>query len=301
MILVDYSQTVIASFFAEAGGPASVGNDIDLTRHLVLNTLRSYNHKYKNSFGQLIVCADGQNSWRKEVFPHYKAGRSKSRKAQKDVDWKALFDALSQIFDEIRDLNLYPTIRVPHAEGDDVIATLTKWSFKEKGTSEKTLIVSSDKDFIQLQKYGNVSQFSPTKKGLLKDEKSPTDFLIEHIIKGDSSDGCPNIFSDDDVFVNDAKRQSPATKKKVDAFMDFVYNGGDGEAKATALPPEEWRRNYDRNKRLIDLDMIPKEIEEKIVAQWDEVRDVPPSQKAFMDYLVQHRLKLLLGSIDEFF
>lgn len=293
MILIDYSQTVIGAFFSEASGTGE--SDPNLIRHLVLNMLRSYNLKYKNEYGQMIICADGTNTWRKEAFPYYKANRAKNREETKDkIDWSALYDAMNGILKEIQSVNLYPTLKLRGAEADDIIAVLTKQAFKEYGKEKKTLIISSDKDFVQLQKYGNVSQYSPIKKQMLK-EKNPNDFLIEHCIRGDIGDGCPNIFSSDDTLVDPTKRQSPVTKKKLEQMMNFIYN------KNTSPIPEEWKRNYDRNKKLIDLDQIPKEIEEQIIDQWNEVKDKEVDQKAFMDFLIKNRMKLLLESIHEFF
>ena len=292
MILVDYSQTVIAAAFA--GGAMTHTPDADLLRHLILNTLQSYNMKYKAKFGRLVICADGANSWRKSEFEYYKANRAKGRK-ESGIDWSSIFDVLNTVLQEMQDVSLFPCIRVTHAEADDVIGVLTKKAFRE---SEKVLIISSDKDFVQLQKYAGVEQYSPAinmyKGGFVKND-TPAQFLIEHIIKGDSGDGIPNIFSRPDVFVDPNARQTPASKKKIAQMMDYVYGNG------VSSVPDEWRQNFERNQKLIDLDHTPKDISEIILAQAADEFQKAPKKAEFLQYLVANRCALLAQNIHNFF
>ena len=67
------------------------------------------------------------------------------------------------------------------------------------------MIISGDKDFIQLQKYSNVSQYSPILKKHVNGKEN--DYIRVHILKGDTSDGMINVLSNDDVFV-EGLRQS---------------------------------------------------------------------------------------------
>ena len=46
------------------------------------------------------------------------------------------------------------------------------------------MIVSGDKDFIQLQKYPNVQQYSPILKKYVNGH-DPITYIKEHILKGD--------------------------------------------------------------------------------------------------------------------
>ena len=210
MILLDFSNIIVGSIMVAHKVPDEERFGEDFIRHLVLNSIRSYRNKYKNKYGEIVICTDFHSSWRKEVFPFYKAHRKVARekqKVEKGMDWSALFDTISKIIVEIDTFFPYKVIRVPHAEGDDVIAVLSK-AFKEK-----SLIVSSDKDFSQLYKYNWVRQFSPMKQKMLNGI-DPIEYLKEHIIRGDKGDGIPNILSADDCIVNGV-RQKPISKKKV--------------------------------------------------------------------------------------
>ncbi len=274
--LVDFSQIVIGSYMM-AAKHATV--DMDVIRPSVLNTLRIYRSKFVNEYGELILCCDDRKTWRKEIFPNYKASRKKTRKVS-GVDWNNLYDTLNQLKEELREWFPYKLIQVEKAEADDIIATLVNL------TTERTLILSSDKDFVQLHKF-NVRQYSPIQKKFVDGDAKEN--LHEKIIRGDVGDGIPNIMSDDNVFVDEGRRQKPITKKKVEAWYEL-----DPEMYCS----DEMLRNYNRNRQLIDLDHIPDTIRINITKQFEtiEVGD----RRRLLTYFVNHKLKNLMENLSEF-
>ena len=126
----------------------------DLLRHMIINSVRNYQKKYQADYGEIVLCTDASNTWRRDYFPQYKANRKKTRDAS-DMDWKKLFDTLQVVKEEIRDNFPYRYMYVETAEADDIIAILTKHA------KEDVLIVSGDKDFQQLHKYDYVTQCIP--------------------------------------------------------------------------------------------------------------------------------------------
>ncbi len=104
MVLVDYNQCIIANLFAVAQKELQSGGDLDdiinLVRHVVLNTLKSYKKKYSKQYGDVVICCDAKRSWRKDMFPNYKANRKASRDSSK-IDWSLLFEALYTINPEL--------------------------------------------------------------------------------------------------------------------------------------------------------------------------------------------------------
>jgi hypothetical protein len=283
MIIIDYSQISIASFYAQPNAELSE----EFLRHMILNTIRMYSHKYKAEYGEIVIACDGGNSWRKGFFPPYKAHRKKARE-DSGMDWNLFFTYLNQIREEIKENFPYKVIHLQHVEADDVIATLVKET-QEFGKNEPVMIISSDKDFIQLQKYKNVKQFSPIQKKLVADS-NPRLYLFEHIIRGDSGDGIPNILSADTTFV-DGDRQTPVTKKKIDAWLEKA------EDLQSVMDPEVYR-NYQRNKLLIDLDMIPKDYTDSILYAFEQQPVAPRAR--ILDYLIKKRCKMLVESVSEF-
>jgi len=284
-ILVDLNQTMISNLMQNLQGSSEI--DPELVRHMVFNSLRSYKKKFGAKYGELIICCDNKNYWRKQEFPYYKASRKKDRE-KSDYDWSAIFETLNSIRDDIKQHAPYLVIEVQHAEADDVIGAIIR---EVKGgalvtDSEQYLIISGDKDFQQLQQYPQVDQYSPIMSKFLKCA-NPIGYLREHIIKGDRGDGVPNALSDDDVFVNGG-RQKPVSSKKLAEWI-----------KTDEIPPEINPDKYRRNQRLVDLTQMPDEIYNQVVEQFQQ-RDVKGTKRTLMDYFIQNRMRLLLECIEEF-
>ena len=288
MIIVDYSGIALASIIINKTF------DEQLIRHMILNSLRMYRTRYKEEYGELVLAVDASNNWRKTAFPQYKASRKKTQK-ESTFDWGEAFRILNKIREEIAENFPYTVVRVDGCEADDVIGTLVTRNPDPNRDydPEKIMIVSSDRDFLQLQKYKFVRQFSP----LLKKELSvdnPRVYLQTHIIKGDKGDGVPNILSDDNVFV-EGFRQTPITQKKIDSIIEDLEEG-------ELLYAASWYRNYCRNKKLIDLSETPKELRREIINNF--MADKPDTRwmrrgKVF-PYLVENKCNELIKSAQEF-
>jgi hypothetical protein len=250
---------------------------------MILNSLRTYVKKFRDSHGpEVIIACDNKKYWRRDIFPHYKASRKKIREAS-GHDWATIFECLSKIKQELKDYSPYKVIDVDTAEADDIIAVLAmKYS-----ATQKVMILSSDKDFAQLQKYPNVDQYSPILKKHIK-EPLPAAQLKQLIIRGDKGDGIPNILSADDCFVT-ATRQKPITEVKIIKWMN---------QQPAEFCNEEMLRNYNRNELLIDLAKIPDGLKQNILDTYGDTK--AKTKQQFMNYLMSNRLKNLLEVIDEF-
>jgi hypothetical protein len=283
MILIDFSNVIIGSIMVAHKVPDEERFSEDFIRHLVLNSIRSYRNKHKAKYGEIVICTDFHSSWRKDVFPFYKAHRKVAREKQKTetgMDWSALFDTISRIIVELDTFFPYKVIRVAHAEGDDVIAVLAR-SF-----NDPSLIVSSDKDFTQLHKFKWIKQYSPLKQKIVRGD-DPYKYLKEHTIRGDKGDGIPNALSADDCLV-EGVRQKAISKKKIAIWSEMDPNDFD----------EDLKRGWDRNKTLIDFNCIPKEINDDILNQYNEEKDYQRGQ--LMNYFIKHRLKYLMENMGDF-
>lgn len=282
MILVDFSGICLASIV--------MNKDLeeDLARHMTLNTLRMYNSKFKSQYGEMVLACDGANNWRRGYFPPYKAARRASRTTS-TMDWEKAFGILNTIREEIRENFPYKMIHIEGCEADDVIGTLVERS-QEFGNYEDIMIVSSDGDFKQLQRYNNVSQFSPLLKKPVV-ESNPRLHLQEKILKGDTGDGVPNVLSDDYTFI-DGRRQVPLRQKKIDTILEDLAEG-------ELLYAASWYRNYCRNETLIDLTKTPQHLKEKIINNFEEQDPWHNKGKVF-PYLVAKRMNRLIESAQEF-
>jgi len=255
---------------------------------MVLNSLRLYRKKFGEKYGELVICCDDKNYWRRDFFPYYKAHRKKDR-AESGLDWHMIFEVLNGIRDDLKEQFPYKVIQVDRAEADDIIASLCH-KYGDLGVtngSEPILVLSSDKDFVQLQKYANVEQYSPMQKKYVNCS-NPARYTHEHILRGDRGDGVPNFLSSDDVFVN-GKRQRPISTKKIDA-----WNGMEPED----FCDENMLRGYRRNQQLVDLDYVPEEIQTKALEIFENYK-LNGRDKMF-NYFIQKRLKNLMDVIQEF-
>lgn len=295
MIVVDFSQVVIATYTGELGYEAikEAKVEMDYLRHMVLNTLRSYKMKFGNDYGEMVIACDNKRYWRRDHFPEYKAHRKKDRD-KSTIDWEGLFTGIDVLKKEIRENFPYPVIDVDGAEADDVIGSLAEYSQQAGeeglfgGTSIPFLIISGDHDFNQLQKFDNVDQYSPIEKKWIKIQEPADQVLMEHIIVGDRGDGVPNILSPDRSFV-DKIRQKSIFKAKL--------------AEWKTLPPEKWvteemSQYYNRNRLMVDLSKTPDTIKSSIVSSYKE--QTGGNRSKLLDYFIEHKMGNFFDAVGDF-
>ncbi len=283
MIIMDLSQVMISNLMVQLGNHTNAELEEDLLRHMILNSIRAYNVKFKAQFGEMIIAADAGHNWRRQVFPYYKANRRKNRE-KSEINWTVVFETLNKVREELKEHFPYRVIHVDGAEADDIIGTIVQ----EYGdTNEQILILSGDKDFVQLQRYMNVQQFDPVQKKWRK-TNDPDRFIKEHIMRGDTGDGVPNFLSADDTFVV-GSRQKPISQKKLDLWLD---------QDPQVFCDEKMLRGYLRNQQLVDLNFIPADIKKEVLAQFEKQKG--KGRDKLFNYFIERRLKILLESINEF-
>lgn len=257
------------------------GYSEDMLRHMILNSIRVYRGKYFRQYGEIILACDSGTTWRKKFFYQYKKSRKTSRDASV-IPWKEVFLSFSKILQELKENFPYKVLNIPNTEADDIIATIC---FID--SNSKHMIISSDKDMMQLQVNPNVSQYSHMKKENMT-TKEPKKFLLEQIILGDKIDGIPNILSDDDTFVNSSKRSGTMSAKRKHFFMTNDIEQYDSVSK----------RNFLRNKKLIDLGEIPEHISQAITEEY--LVPIERNNRKIMDFFVNKKMKNLLEHRSEF-
>jgi 5'-3' exonuclease len=241
----------------------------------------------------MVIACDNRNYWRRQEFQYYKAGRKKARE-ESGLDWKLIFEALTMIREELHTYFPYKVIDIDGAEADDVIAVLAEWSQSNDTETllftepKPFLILSGDHDFIQLQKWKNVHQYSPIQKKFIKPDISPEQYIFEHIIKGDKGDGIPNVLSADDSIVTGTRQKSIMQKK-----MDIWFKDKD------QMPQDiEFAKNYERNKMLVSFDHIPVPVKENIINSY--VGQPNKDKSKLLNFFIQNKMKNMMELIEEF-
>lgn len=283
MMILDLNQVAISNLMMTLRNGVVGEIEENLIRHFILNSIRGYNVKYRNQYGEMIIACDDTRNWRKDQFPLYKANRKAGRETS-SLDWNEIFRILNKIRDELKEVFPYRVIQVPRAEADDVIGTLC---MKFGNSDEPILIISGDKDFRQLQAFKNVKQYDPVQKKEVI-ERDPTGYLFEHILRGDGGDGIPNFLSADDSIVLKT-RQKPISKKKLDLWR--------GRA------PEDFcdaamLRGFKRNEQLVDLTKIPETIQVQVMETFEQQAN--KSREKLFNYFIEHKLKLLMEDLQQF-
>lgn len=284
MILLDLSQVMISNIMTQVG-PHTDAIQPDLVRHMVINTIRALKTKFGADYGELIIACDDRKYWRREYFPPYKGNRKQDRE-KSNIDWHAIFDTLNNVKQELKENFPYRVIQVEGAEADDVIGSLCFEFGTELNNNNKILILSGDKDFVQLQRFGNVEQYDPIRKKEMT-TNDPEKFLKHLVLSGDRGDGVPNVLSPDNCII-EGVRQKALRETKIEEILKAEYE----------TLPEEIKRNWDRNSMLIDLRCIPAIIRKAVIDQY-EAQAGKPRDKIF-NYFIKHKMKLLMEHIGDF-
>lgn len=259
---------------------AELEKNSDLIRHTVFNIIRKYNLEHREQYGEMIICMDGSKNWRRAKYPFYKANRRKARKDD-DRDWVAIYEEINKVRDEVKEVFPFKVIHVDRCEADDAIAALVANS-----NNEPTVIISPDKDFVQLHRYPNVRQWSNIQKKWVTADVTPVIDLETKVLKGDSGDGVPNVLSEDDTFISES-RQTPLSKKKIELLMN------NPEALGTTVA-----KRVIRNRELIDLTRTPEDIKAEIMEQFKN----PPNGnlQKLMTLMIKNQMKMLVESLQDF-
>lgn len=278
MILIDNSQLFFSAYFAHGYNVDEV--DDNLVRHTLLSQYTRINDKYRSGFGDIVICNDSDNYWRKDVYCGYKQQRKEQREKIQGINWNHLYETFDNIKEEVKTNLPYKSLQIKRCEADDLIYVLCK----AYSDSEKILVVSSDKDMIQLMQFKNVSIYSPRTDKIIKFVGNADELLFVHILRGDVSDNIPNVLTETKTFLSKKERQKPMTSKKIKQFREDI----------SLLD----QKNLERNRTLIDLSYIPTELEEDILRAFADT--IPPDRKNIFEYLVSNKMKLLLEHVESF-
>ena len=276
MILVDANQIAISHLMVRHKIEDEI--NIETVRRSIIRVIGRIHRKFKGEYGKLVLCYDDKNYWRRQVFPYYKMNRKQERESSK-YDWDQVFSVLNKIRDELRNNFPYHVLQVEGAEADDIIATLVRQN-GVKSIPEPILILSADKDFIQLHRHPFVKQYDPIRNRWIED-LDPIMYLQEHIIRGDRSDGIPNILTCDDAIVA-GKPQKKMSKEKI--------------ASLASMEPHQFTnfirlRNWKRNSELIDFAKIPQPVTERILSYY---RGYKVRENVQLEYFISNNITDLI-------
>ena len=233
VLIFDISNLMMRCLFAQIPSPTETK-----FKEFKMTFLSSFMKVIKDNAPDKVIAVEDSESWRKEIYPDYKANRAAKRDSSV-IDFDVFFPVFTEFLEKLQKcFGNIQFMKVPRAEADDIIAVLVK------NKPEWDIInVSSDKDFYQLFAYRNYRQFDGVKHEFIECINPEQELLVK-IILGDKGDNVPGL-----------KR-------------------GVGPVKAMALVNEnldKWldeqclRERYELNTKLISFKCIPKDIEISIM------------------------------------
>lgn len=281
MIIFDFSLALQANVRIISKAKENV--TVDNLRIRLLDHILNINKKFKRQYGSNIILALDSGSWRKKIFPYYKFKREEKRQAD-EYDWKTIYSHYEVIINEINDFFPYSILKVKGAEGDDIVATLCK-----EIRNEEIMIISRDKDFMQLHRNENVSQYDPIVNKMISVTEDIDYHLFHHIMKGDESDGIPCIYSPETFYTQSLRPRQQTVYQNV---VREIYKYSDQELKKYFDNKEVFKR-FEQNRRLISLDHIDEEVKNNILNTYKSFEPRKARVGVIMEYLREKKLTSL--------
>lgn len=197
----------------------------------------------KNSNPIMIAAKDckRENIWRMELFSKYKANRANGKE---DGFMGGPF--FKMVYDEnlFQQGNIKAILSHSKLEADDCIAISVKY-IQNKYPQSNIYIITSDRDYLQLQN-NNVQIFSLAYKNLKSSGNSERDLNIK-ILMGDDSDNIPSVFP------------KCGEKTAIKCIEDNEF------FKKKMNNNEEYYKQYELNKKLVNFDLIPENLQEEFI------------------------------------
>jgi len=287
MILLDYSAVAIANIaIAIKRDKALEHSELNeqFILHMILNSIRKAYKNLHDDFGEMVICCDAPSNWRQDIFPYYKYSRKKKHKND-DIDWDMIYHYVNYVKEVLQDFP-YIIIEETHCEADDIIGVLARQATIQK---IPTVIVSNDKDFIQCHSE-YVCQWRPIEEAFVR-HPDPKKFLLELIIRGDADDGIPNIKCPDNHFTL-GKRQKAIYKKELNVWLN--------EDNYIWLDDTEWKDNFFRNRKLIDLTFVPENSAINIIIKYENNKNKKLKKSEMVKFFMKHKLRYLHERLNDF-
>lgn len=240
-LIVDLNNIVFSTRFSKVKTPKSRGAKEDYIPEIILKDTLMSIVKHANEFraDSIIIACDGRRVWRKDVYKEYKANRDHA-----DIYYEETIEAanlLKRFFEECTNAAV---IEVERCEADDVIAV-----FVQESQDVENIIMSSDKDFVQLLD-ANTFLYSPAQGKWRESEDVEYDLFVK-CIRGDSND---NIRSAYPRIWEKKLREAWEDEYKMLNLLEVVRKDGVKVADA-----------YQANSVLIDLTQQPDYIRQNII------------------------------------
>jgi 5'-3' exonuclease len=267
-----------------------IDSAIGMALHLILYSMKKEWTTFKADHA--VFYLEG-HSWRKKVYPAYKANRAEIYDAMTEKEQEnreILTGAYDDLVDFIDQQTNITVLRNPNTEADDMIAV-----FIEAHPEDTHILISSDSDFYQLLKLPNLTIYDPikdiriTRDGIHDDNGKRLEFKIDSTAKIKVGKPNPTFVCDpdwynyalflkcirgdktDNIFSAYPGVREKGTKTAVG--IREAYNDNNKGYNWNNFMLQKWidhnekehivKDKYNLNRLLIDLSQIPDNIKEE--------------------------------------
>jgi 5'-3' exonuclease len=256
VILFDFNNLAVRTFFVKEIGAATVNPDYGLWRFMTFDSVYKSLFRVKEA-NEIVLAVDDRKSWRKLYWKRYKESR-KIKRDTSNVDWPSFYRELEDFVLTIKDNIPVKVLRIDNAEADDVIATLCM------NRTYMFTIISTDEDFLQLSSPA-VKIYNPRKQEYVICEDTHK-FIITKSLTGQSKDDIFNIKTPLDwgLTPETLGKRKPGFGPK---SAEKVMKGGLSKL-------DEWLKDNDLEERfkvnrvLMDFNYIPKVLQRRILDEY---------------------------------
>ena len=221
-------------------------------------------------------------SFRRNIYPEYKAQRSQVKKAYDVYKIKDyIMDVLIPELDIAKKFN-YNFLKANGAEGDDLIAWIMM-SHDGKSETDKyflKILIASDKDFLQIP---GIHQYDLSGREMKPNVK----------VKGETIDLNPGMFLLQKIIMGDSADNIPAIGEKIGPVKAYKLASDHEKLKSFLLENQDAAKQFKLNRELIDFKKIPDELQEKLKSTVDPVvYRLFESKRRVSDSIMDDLLKL---------
>lgn len=285
---------------------------IGMSLHMILHSMKKEYNKF--SATHCVFFMEGR-SWRKDIYPDYKANRKVTfaQQTQKEQENHLLLvEAFDDFANHLANKTNITVLRNPNAEADDMIEI---WIAAHP--DDQHILISSDSDFFQLLRHPNVTLYDPVKNiqikrdGVFDDDGNRLYFDVtsDAKIKVGKKDAnfkpaadwyeyalflkCVRGDKTDNIFSAYPGVREKGTKKQVGIIEAYEDQTGKGYSWNNFML-QKWidhnqqeqrvKERYELNRRLIDLSMIPDDIKQQcleIIAVDTDRKNIPAPEIGF--------------------
>ncbi len=278
-LILDVSNILYRSFFAGINDKRSslvkdklmYGDDIteapdNIDTEAALQKALGYMSKYYNKYSanDVVMVFDPEISWRKlytrskdiaKTHKIYKGNRRQNLTPSQAARFEIFDQHVNDFHKLIQEKTGVIALRKKYLEADDLIAYFTQ-KFKD----DKHIIISGDKDFLQLLSNGNVTLINPdtdTPRDLSEWEYDANYFMFEKCIRGDAGD---NVISSYPRLRSNKIKEAYTDKFKHTNIMKHTFIVE--ELKDNELKQHEYLTKdiFQENELLMDLTKQPDHI-----------------------------------------